>query len=203
LINTIIFDLGGVLIDWQPMNVYIKAFNGDEEKAKLFLENVCTMAWNVEQDAGRPISEAVRIKTAEFPQYEELVKKYYDEWPDMLNGVMEDTLAILEQLIKNEKYKVYALTNWSAETFPIAKARYDFLNWFDGIVVSGEVKMRKPFPEIYHHTLKTFNIKAEQSIFIDDNLDNINTANEIGITAIHFKNAAQLNKDLMNLKIEI
>ena len=203
MINTIIFDLGGVLIDWQPMNVYIKAFNGDEEKAKLFLENVCTMAWNVEQDAGRPISEAVRIKTAEFPQYEELVKKYYDEWPDMLNGVMEDTLAILEQLIKNEKYKVYALTNWSAETFPIAKARYDFLNWFDGIVVSGEVKMRKPFPEIYHHTLKTFNIKAEQTIFIDDNLDNINTANEIGITAIHFKNAAQLNKDLMNLKIEI
>jgi len=203
LINTIIFDLGGVLIDWQPINVYLKAFNGDEEKAKWFLNSVCTMAWNVEQDAGRLIEEAVKVKTAEFPQYEELIKLYYDEWPDMLNGVMNDTLAILEKLINNKKYKVFALTNWSAETFPIAQSRYQFLKWFDGIVVSGEVKMRKPFLEIYHHTLKQFNITANQSVFIDDNAENIKAANEAGIIGVLFKNAKQLQSDLKGLDIEL
>lgn len=203
MINTIIFDLGGVLIDWQPINVYLKAFNGDEEKAKWFLNSVCTMAWNVEQDAGRLIEEAVKVKTAEFPQYEELIKLYYDEWPDMLNGVMNDTLAILEKLINNKKYKVFALTNWSAETFPIAQSRYQFLKWFDGIVVSGEVKMRKPFLEIYHHTLKQFNITANQSVFIDDNAENIKAANEAGIIGVLFKNAKQLQSDLKGLDIEL
>jgi len=192
-----------VLIDWQPINVYLKAFNGDEEKAKWFLNSVCTMAWNVEQDAGRLIEEAVKVKTAEFPQYEELIKLYYDEWPDMLNGVMNDTLAILEKLINNKKYKVFALTNWSAETFPIAQSRYQFLKWFDGIVVSGEVKMRKPFLEIYHHTLKQFNITANQSVFIDDNAENIKAANEAGIIGVLFKNAKQLQSDLKGLDIEL
>lgn len=185
------------------MNVYLKAFNGDEEKAKWFLNNICTMAWNVEQDAGRSIAEAVAIKTAEFPKYKDYIKLYYDEWPTMLNGVMEETLDILEQCFANTNYKVCALTNWSKETFPIAQARYDFLNQFDDIVVSGKVKMRKPFKEIYQLALKQFNAKAEESIFVDDNKDNIETANELGIKGIHFKDANQLKAELIALGIDL
>jgi len=201
MITTILFDLGKVLIGWDPIIPYLKAFDGDREKAQWFLDNICTMDWNEEQDAGRSIAEANRMKIAEYPKYEELIKLYYGEWETMLTGAVEGTVDIFRKLKDSEKYRIYAITNWSAETFPVALARYDFLQWFEGISVSGELKMRKPFPEIYLYTLKKYEIEPSEAVFIDDNLKNILAARELGIHAIHFHNSEQLSAELKELKV--
>lgn len=202
-IKTILFDLGGVLIGWNPIVPYLKAFEGDEQKARWFLDNICTMDWNEEQDGGRSIAEANRVKIAEYPEHEELIKLYYGEWETMLTGAIEDTVEIFRQLKSNKNLRIYAITNWSAETFPVALARYDFLQWFEGISVSGELKMRKPFPEIYEYTLQKYNIKPEEAVFIDDNLRNVKAAEALNIHAIHFQNPEQLRTELVQLGITL
>jgi len=202
-IKTILFDLGGVLIGWNPIVPYLKAFEGDEQKARWFLDNICTMDWNEEQDGGRSIAEANRVKIAEYPEHEELIKLYYGEWETMLTGAIEDTVEIFRQLKSNKNLRIYAITNWSAETFPVALARYDFLQWFEGISVSGELKMRKPFPEIYEYTLQKYNIKPEEAVFIDDNLRNVKAAEALNIHAIHFQNPEQLKTTLVQLGIAL
>ena len=128
---------------------------------------------------------------------------YYGEWEKMLGGVIDGTVEILKQLIDSKQYKIVALTNWSNETFPIAKKRFKFLKWFEGIVVSADEKTRKPFKEIYAICLNRFNIIPEKSIFIDDNLRNINAANELGINGIHFKNPKQLLQELKSFNINL
>ncbi len=203
MITTILFDLGGVLIGWNPIIPYLKAYNGDREKAQWFLDNICTMDWNEEQDAGRTLAEATRIKTVEYPEYEDLIKLYYGEWESMLTGAIEGTVEIFSALKDSKKYRIYAITNWSAETFPVAQARYDFLQWFEGISISGELKMRKPFPEIYQYTLEKYNISPSEAVFIDDNLKNVEAARRIGIHAIHFQNPNQLKTSLLELGVKI
>ena len=202
-IDAIIFDLGGVLIDWNPEYVYLDVFNGDRQKMEWFFDNICTNDWNENQDAGYPLAKATEDRVALFPEYEDLIRMYYGRWVDMLGNSITETVEILDKLIKTNRYKVIALTNWSHETFPIALNRFDFLNWFEGIVVSGEEQTRKPFPDIYNITLKRYNINAENSIFIDDNLRNIKAAEELGINGIHFKNAMLLQNQLKEYKIYI
>ena len=194
-INTIIFDLGGVLIDWNPEYVFLEAFHGDRQKMQWFFDNVCTPDWNENQDAGYPL--------AQFPEHEQHIRLFYGNWETMLGGAIEETVTILDTLIKSKKYKVVALTNWSQETFPIAQKHFEFLNWFDGIVVSGEEKTRKPFKEIYNITLNRFNITPEKSVFIDDNLRNIEAATALGINSIHFKNSKELKAQLKTYKIYV
>lgn len=196
-INTIIFDLGGVLIDWNPEYVYLDVFNGDREKMEWFFENVCTHDWNENQDAGYPLKQATEDRIAMFPEHEELIRMFYGRWEDMLGGAIEGTVSILKKLIDNPNYKVVALTNWSAETFPIALERFEFLHWFEGILVSGAENTRKPFPEIYELTLDRFNITAENALFIDDNLRNIKAAEALGISGIHFESPKQLETELL------
>ncbi|RIA09864.1 2-haloacid dehalogenase [Flavobacteriaceae bacterium MAR_2010_72] len=202
-IDTIIFDLGGVLIDWNPEYVYLDVFNGDRKKMQWFFDNICTHNWNENQDAGYPLTKATEERVALFPEHEDHIRMFYGRWVEMLGDAIEDTVKILEKLIKNKNYKVVALTNWSHETFPIALERFDFLHWFEGIVVSGTEQTRKPFREIYELTLNRFNITAERAIFIDDNLRNINAANEIGINGIHFKNPEQLIDELKAYNINL
>ena len=141
-ITTIIFDLGGVLIDWNPRYVYRQIFD-NEEKIDWFFENICTHEWNEHQDAGRSLQEATEELVAKFPEYENEVRAYYGRWEEMLGGPVNETVEILHLLKQLNKYNLYALTNWSAETFPVALERYDFLKWFDGIVMSGEEKTRR------------------------------------------------------------
>jgi len=203
MITTILFDLGGVLIGWNPIIPYLKAFDGDREKAQWFLDNICTMDWNEEQDAGRTLAEATRVKIAEYPEYEDLIKLYYDEWETMLTGAIEGTVEIFRELKESEKYRIYAITNWSAETFPVALARYEFLRWFEGISVSGELKMRKPFPEIYQYTLEKYNISPSEAVFIDDNLRNVEAARALDIHSIHFQNPDQLRASLLVLGVRM
>lgn len=203
LIDTIIFDLGGVLIDWNPEYVFLDAFDGDKEKMQWFLQNICTSDWNENQDAGYPLAQATLDLVDKFPEHQQYIKMFYGNWENMLRGAIEGTVNILKQLIANKQYKVVALTNWSSETFPIAQKRFEFLQWFDGIVVSGDEKTRKPFNEIYNIALKRFNITPEKSVFIDDNLRNIEAANALGIHGIHFKNPEMLIQQLKTYQIII
>ena len=202
-INAIIFDLGGVLIDWNPEYVYLDVFDGDREKMQWFLDHICTHDWNENQDAGYPLAKATEERIALFPEHEELIRMYYGRWVDMLGEAIFDTVDILDQLVSMKKYKIVALTNWSHETFPIALERFDFLQWFEGIVVSGEEGTRKPFREIYETTLNRFNIKPEHSLFIDDSLRNIEAANALGINGVHFKGPKQLIQQLQDYGISI
>lgn len=200
-IDTIIFDLGGVLIDWNPEYVYLDVFKGDREKMKWFFDTICTNDWNENQDAGYPLSKATEERVKLFPEHEELIRMYYGRWEEMLGDAIDDTVTILEQLIDSDKYKVVALTNWSHETFPVALRKFEFLHWFEGIIVSGEEKTRKPFKDIYELTLNRFQIKPENSIFIDDNLRNIEAAKALGINSIHFKSALLLKEHLRSYDV--
>jgi 2-haloacid dehalogenase len=200
-IDTIIFDLGGVLIDWNPEYVYLDVFRGDREKMKWFFDTICTSDWNENQDAGYPLAKATEERVAMFPEHEELIRMFYGRWEEMLGEAIEETVTILKQLIDSKKYKVVALTNWSHETFPVALKKFDFLHWFEGIVVSGEEKTRKPFTDIYALTLNRFKIEAERAVFIDDNLRNIDAANLMGINGIHFKAPVLLKEQLKDYNI--
>ncbi len=202
-INSIIFDLGGVLIDWNPEYVYLDAFKGDRQKMQWFFDNICTNDWNENQDAGYSMSKATEERVTMFPEHEEHIRMFYGRWDDMLGDSIKGTVSILDELVKSPDYKVVALTNWSHETFPKARKKFEFLQWFEGIIVSGEEKTRKPFEDIYHLTLNRFNIKAEKSIFIDDNPKNIEAANALGINGILFKNSELLIQQLKQFNIHI
>jgi 2-haloacid dehalogenase len=195
MINTIIFDLGAVLIDWNPDYLYRNLF-ANEQEMKNFLATVTTSDWNEEQDAGRSLHEGTELLVKQFPEHEANIRAFYGRWDEMLGEPFWDTVEIFKELKESKKYKIYALTNWSAETFPVALARYDFLNWFDGIVVSGAEKMRKPAPEFYQILLDRHLVKPEESLFIDDNYRNIVAAEKMGIKSIHFTNAGALREKL-------
>src|ERR1700712_5628553 len=199
-INTIIFDLGAVLIDWNPKYVFSKIFD-TEEKMNWFFENICTSEWNEKQDAGRSLEEATEELIQVYPEYEHEVRAYYGRWEEMLGGVIEGTVEILHELKQSGKYKLYALTNWSAETFPVAQSKFDFLSWFDGIVVSGEEKMRKPTPAFYQILLDRHTVNPAEALFIDDNYRNILAAENMGIPSIHFTSAEALREKLVELSV--
>lgn len=200
MINTIIFDLGAVLIDWNPHYVYKTIFD-DEQEMHNFLANVCTSDWNEEQDAGRSLQEGTDLLVAQFPEHEANIRAFYGRWIEMLGEPFHGTVDIFKQLKESNKYKIYALTNWSAETFPFAQARFDFLNWFDGVVVSGTEKMRKPTPEFYQILLDRYNVNPAEALFIDDNYRNVVAAEKMGIKSIHFKSAEELSEELRAIAI--
>lgn len=195
MINTIIFDLGAVLIDWHPFHLYKQIFS-DEAEMQEFIDTICTNHWNEEQDGGRTLAEGTEMLVKEFPQHEENIRAYYGRWTEMLNGPIHGTVDIFKRLKDSGNYKIYALTNWSHETFPIAQEKFDFLNWFDGVVVSGTERMRKPQPEFYQLLLDRYNVKPEEAVFIDDNYRNIEAGRKLGIDSIHFTNPEELEVEL-------
>jgi 2-haloacid dehalogenase len=203
-INTIIFDLGGVLIDWNPLYVFSDLIP-DEERRTYFFEEVCPMHWNEQQDGGVLLETATNERIALFPDWEHEIRAYYGRWVDMLGEANHGTVEILKNLIDSPDYKVYALTNWSAETFPIAKSldRFHFLHWFEGTLVSGEEMMIKPQPEIFELILSRYDIDRTKAIFIDDNIRNIHASNAVGLHAIHFQSSEQLAEELRQLSINI
>ncbi len=202
-IKNVIFDLGGVLVDWNPEYVYLDVFDGDRKKMQWFFDEICTFGWNENQDAGYPLAQATDDKIKLFPHYEQLIRIFYDRWEEMLGGQIDGTVAILKRLVVNPDYKVVALTNWSAETFPIALKRFDFLHWFEGIVVSGTEKTRKPFLDIYQITLDRYQLNPKKTLFIDDNKRNIKAAQKFGIHTIQFQNPIQLQTAMEVIGIKI
>ena len=200
-INTIIFDLGGVLIDWNPLYVFNDKYFETEEKRNYFFANICTNDWNEEQDAGRSIVEATQMLIEKYPDWEQPIRDFYGRWTEMLKAPIPDTVEIFRQLKSSGKYKIYALTNWQTGLFDIVLVRYNFLHWFDGRVVSGEEKTRKPFPEFYQRLLDRYNVNPQEAFFIDDNLRNVKAAEAMGIKSVHFQSPKQLNESLSRLNL--
>jgi 2-haloacid dehalogenase len=190
----VVFDIGGVLLDWDPRYLY-RTLMQDEAAMEHFLAQVCTPDWNLALDAGRPFAEAVAELSASFPEHRELIEAYDARWPEMVRGPIEDTVTILEEL-RTRRVPVYALSNWSSEKFRLMHARYQFLDWFDGRVISGEIGVVKPDLRIYHHLLTTFGLEPGRTVFVDDNAANVEAARALGMTAIRFASAPQLRGEL-------
>lgn len=199
-INTIVFDLGAVLVDWNPRYLYRKIFKTEEE-ITWFLENICTHDWNEKQDAGRSFEEATNELLAKFPDYEVAIRAWYGRWQETMNGPIQGTVDILKEIRDSKKYKLYALTNWSAETFPWALEKFEFLQWFDGIVVSGHEKTRKPFADFYQILFNRYNINPAQALFIDDNQRNVDGGATLGMAGIRFESPEQLKEKLIQADI--
>ena len=199
-IKAIVFDYGNVLIDWNPRNVYGRYFPDDAEGMERFLQEIKFMEWNAHQDKGRPFEEGVAILSEQFPQYAELIRAYHENWSDSIGEIYTGTIEILKKL-KQAGYPLYGFSNWSAETFPLVRAKHDFFDIFDDMVISGEVGFAKPEPEIYQILLDKIGRPAQDCLFIDDSLPNIQQANKIGFATIHFQSSSQLEEELKQLKL--
>ena len=189
-IKNIVFDFGGVLVDWNPRYLYDKYF-GDAEQSQWFLDNICLYSWNLQMDGGKPFAEGVKELQAEHPEWSEAIAIYHTRWVEMMGGEVAGTADVLRSA-KAAGYKIYGLTNWSAETFPMIRDTYPVFQEFDGIVVSGEEHLLKPDAAIYRCLLERYALRAEESLFIDDNQDNVAAARAIGMEAVHFESAEQL-----------
>lgn len=191
---TVVFDLGGVLVDWDPRYLYRKLLPDDEAVEK-FLAEVTTPQWNREQDAGRSWDEAVAVLSEQFPEHSELIAAYHHRWTEMISGQIDGTVTTLRAL-HEAGVPLYALTNWSAEKFPYARDTFEWMSWFRGIVVSGAERLVKPDPRIYHTLLDRYGVQASSAVYIDDSLPNVEAARVLGFTAIHFTGPDQLAADL-------
>lgn len=197
---TIVFDLGGVLIEWNPRYLYRKLFGADEERMEKFLAEVCTKDWNHGLDCGRSFAEAVAELVARYPDQAELIRAYDLRWEEMVTGAIEPTVEILAAL-KRAGYPLYALSNWSTEKFINIPERFTFLRWFEKIVISGDVKCAKPDAEIYRRLLESIGKSAPECLFIDDNLPNIEAARGLGFQTIHYRSTERLRDDLKSMGI--
>jgi 2-haloacid dehalogenase len=196
--SVVVFDVGGVLLQWDPRHLYRKLFAGDDAAMEHFLGNVCTEEWNERQDAGRTFADAAAELLPAHADKAHLIHAFGRRFDEMITGAIEETVDILREL-KRAGVPLYAVTNWSAETFPSAQNRFDFLAEFDGIVVSGEEGVIKPDPRIFRILLDRYDIPAHAAVFIDDNPANAEAATNLGIHGIHFRSPQQLRRELVEL----
>jgi 2-haloacid dehalogenase len=195
-VNSVVFDLGGVLVDWDPRYLLRKVMPGREAEMETILAEVLNHDWNLARDHGDSWAEAMADLAVEHPQWADIFRAYDERWAETLIGSHEDTVAVLREL-RERGVPLYALSNWSAEKFPHAEERYEWLDWFDGVVVSGRVKLAKPDPAIFRYLLDTYDLKAEDILFVDDHEPNIVAARALGIATHHFRGAAGLRADLL------
>lgn len=198
-VKAVIFDLGQVLIQWDPKLLYRKMFE-DEKEMEFFLTKVCPPEWNASLDAGYPFADGVKDRIEIYPDYEPYIRAWHERWIETIGGEISGTVEILKQVMARD-YRVFALSNWSAETFPIVAHQYEFLNWFEDVVLSGKEKLIKPNPEIYQRLLERANLKPEECIFIDDSLHNVEAARKMGIHAIQFESPEKLSNTLTELDL--
>ena len=194
-----LFDLGGVFFDWYPKYFFSSIFE-DTDELNFFLTKVCNEKWNIQQDAGRTIVEAENEIIKIFPKFEKQIKMYYLNHRNMIRGVFQDSVQILSKL-KSLNYQCYVLSNWSAETFEGMMLEYPFLNKFDGMIISGEDKIVKPDPAIYHLAISRFDLHPNDCVFVDDKLENIDAAIKIGFKAVHLTNPSTIKADIENFLI--
>jgi 2-haloacid dehalogenase len=192
--RAVVFDLGGVLIDWDPRYLY-RTLLDDEETVEHFLATVCTPAWNEQQDAGRTLAEGTAELIAQHPEYGSAIEAFYGRWPEMLAGTIAGSVEVLAAL-RDRSVPLYALTNWSAETFPYARERFDFLTWFEAILVSGEEGIKKPDPAFFQLLFERQGLAPEASLFVDDSERNVAAARAVGMEAVHFTSAERLRAEL-------
>ncbi|MSP89378.1 MAG: HAD family phosphatase [Alphaproteobacteria bacterium] len=196
--SVVIFDLGGVLLDWNPRNLYRKMFGGDDAAMEHFLTDICTPDWNLAQDAGRSRTDAIAVLMPQHQDKRHLIEAWFDRFDEMIPGSIAGTVDILEEL-HGRGTPLYALTNFGPETYPRTEKRFPFFRRFRGVTVSGRLKMIKPDPRIYQHLLDTHNIKGEDAVFIDDVPKNAMGGASAGIHGIHFTDPAALRRELVAL----
>jgi 2-haloacid dehalogenase len=199
VITTVVFDLGGVLIDWDPRHLYRQMF-ADPEEMEIFLRDVVSPDWNAEQDAGRTWAEATALLLVQHPEHEPMITAYVERWDEMLAGPLEGSVAVLSDA-RDAGLRIYALTNWSAETFPRARPLFPFLEWFEGIVVSGDEGIRKPDPEIWRRLISRYAIDPTTTVYIDDMPRNVEVATDLGFQAIRFESPEDLRARLVELRV--
>jgi 2-haloacid dehalogenase len=196
--SVVVFDLGGVLIDWDPRYLYRKLFAGDDGAMEHFLANVCSSSWNAQQDAGRPFAEACASLKLEHPRHSEMIDAWFQRHEEMLAGPIAGTVEILAEL-RERGVPLYALSNWSAETFPTAWRRFEFLQWFQGILLSGKVGLIKPDPKIFRLFFETFSVNPTHAVYIDDVQRNAEVANTLGMHGIAFSDPVALRAELVKM----
>jgi 2-haloacid dehalogenase len=199
-IKAIVFDYGNVLIEWDPRRIYQNYFPNDPEGMESFLKEVDFMGWNVHQDRGRSFKDGATDLSAKFPHRTQLIEAYRDHWKDSIGGAITGTVEIMKEL-KRAGYPLYGFSNWSLETFPYARERFDFFDLFDNMVLSGAVGYVKPESEIYKILLDKIGRPAQECLFIDDSLPNIEQANTMGFKTIHFTSPEQLKKELIEMEL--
>ena len=196
-ITGVIFDFGGVLLKWKPQKILSRHFADQPLASEAFLKEINFMEWNAQQDKGRSFSEGVALLSKEYPHYSHIIRAFQDNWEDSIDGLIEESIELLEKL-KEMGLSIYGLSNWSAETFPVVRKRYKFFDLFDGIIISGEVKLIKPDPAIFYLCLSRMGRPANECLFIDDSEANILAAKTIGFDTIHFKSPGQLRIELQD-----
>lgn len=192
--RTVVFDIGNVLVDWNPRFLYRKIF-ADEAEMEWFLGHVCTPAWNLEQDRGRTFKDAVALLIAQYPHYEPAIRAFDERWTETISGPIAGSVALLESL-RQQGVPDYAITNFSHEKFGIAKERFPFLAEFRGTIVSGEEKLLKPDPEIYRLLFDRYGLDPSECVFIDDSAANVEGGRTVGMHALHFTGPERLAADL-------
>jgi 2-haloacid dehalogenase len=193
-----IFDLGGVLVEWDPRFLYRKLFDGDDGAMEHFLANVCTTQWNERQDAGRSFDEATQELLPHHADKIELIEAFGKRFDEMVPGAIDGSVEVLAEL-KSHGVPLYAITNWSAETFPPLRKRFEFLSWFQAIVVSGDEGMMKPDPRIFRVLFEKHAVVPSSAVFIDDVADNAAAAEALGVHGIHFRSPDQLRHELVSV----
>ena len=194
--TTVVFDIGNVLVAWDPRNLYRRFFAGEEHRMEWFLDNICTPAWNLEQDRGRSFADAVEILVKEHPpEWHPMIRAFDAHWHETISGPIAGSVDILKAL-KRSKVPVYAITNWNQDKFREALQRFDFLHSFDGIVVSGDEGLLKPDREIFELFSRRYRVKLETAVFIDDSIRNVEGARAAGMHALHFTSPEALARDL-------
>jgi 2-haloacid dehalogenase len=198
---TVVFDLGGVLVDWDPRHLY-RTLIPDEAERERFLTEICTTEWHRRHDAGRPFAEGVAELVARHPEHRELIEAWPDRFAEMVPGPIHDTVQVLADVVALGD-PVYALTNWSHEAWPMARERFEFIEWFDGVVVSGHEGVLKPDRAIYDRLIERYGLVRSRTVFIDDWDVNVDGARTAGLQALQFTTAAALREDLRALGLPI
>jgi len=196
--SIVVFDLGGVLIDWNPRYMYRKLFAGDEAAMEHFLATVCTQSWNEEQDAGRTFAEGCAILKKTHPERSELIDAWFPRYEEMFGGPITGSVTILSEL-RDRNVPLYALSNWSTETFPVAMRLFNFLRWFQGVMLSGEAKLLKPDPRLFQLLLERYAIDPKRVVYIDDHSHNVEAARKLGMHGIHFSGPPALRSELRQI----
>jgi 2-haloacid dehalogenase len=200
-VDTVVFDLGGVLIDWNPRYLY-RSLIADEAEMEAFLADVVSAAWNLEHDRGRPFAEGVALLIREHPDQAALIAAYAERWVEMLGGPILGTVDVLAEL-RAAGVRLLALTNWSAETWPVGRSRFPFLDWFEGIVVSGTERIAKPDPALFRILIERYGLDPRRTVYIDDLPANVAVAAELGFRAIRFTDAADLRAKIRQAGIAL
>jgi 2-haloacid dehalogenase len=198
--KSVIFDLGGVLLDWDPRHLYRKLFDGDEAAMERFLAEICTMAWHLQHDAGRPFAETCAELKLKHPGHDALIDAFAHRHDEMTAGAIPGTVALLERLAA-DGVPLYAITNFPAQTFPLARQKFPFLGIFRDVAVSGIERVLKPSAELFNILLRRNGLAAAESIFIDDSIKNVEAARTLGLHAIHFRSADRLEQELLELGV--